>query len=241
MKPSFTPLDPQVVLGVAAHPDDLDYGAGGTLARYARQGAAIHYLILTDGSKGTADRKLAPADLIQRRHAEQQAALNAIGGTGIEFLDYPDGLLEVTMDLKKDICKTIRRLKPDLVITMDPSMLYAAERGFINHPDHRAAGQAALDAVFPLARDHLSFPELCDVGLEPHKTPHVLLVNFTASNFTVDITDSLGAKLAAIAAHTSQQPGMPGAAEKMRELAQQTGAEAGYAYAEAFVRIDVQP
>ena len=157
-------LKPKVVLGVAAHPDDLDFGASGTMAGFAKNGAAVHYLIVTDGSKGSSDTKLSSADLIKIREKEQRKAVKAIGGKSVTFLGYPDGELEVTMALKKDIVKVIRTLKPDVVITMDPSMLYSAKRGFINHPDHRAAAQATLDSVFPLARDHMVFPEILANG-----------------------------------------------------------------------------
>src|SRR6476469_865369 len=161
----FSELKPNVVLGVAAHPDDLDFGAGGTMARFARQGAEVQYLILTDGSAGSSDREISPVELVKMREAEQRDAVRAIGGKDVEFLGYPDGRLEVTMDVKRNIVKSIRRVKPDVLVIFDPSMIYSAKRGFINHPDHRAASQAALDAVFPLARDHLSFPELMAEGL----------------------------------------------------------------------------
>lgn len=235
----FPELKPRVVLGVAAHPDDLDFGAGGTMARFANEGAAVHYLILTDGSAGSSDREVSAKKLIALREAEQRAAVKAIGGKGVEFLGYQDGKLEVTMDLKRDIVKEIRRVKPDVVVIFDPSMIYSAERGFINHPDHRAASQAALDAVFPLARDHLSFPELMADSLEPHITPTVLMVNFNTRNFFVDISDTFEAKMKALAAHASQIPDLPEVEERMRRMAQLDGNEAGVQLAEAFVRIDL--
>lgn len=235
----FSELKPKVVLGVAAHPDDLDFGAGGTMARFAGQGAAVHYLILTDGSAGSSDRNLSPVELVKMREAEQREAVKAIGGKGVEFLGYQDGRLEVTMDVKRNIVKAIRRVKPDVLVIFDPSMIYSAKRGFINHPDHRAASQAAMDAVFPLARDHLSFPELMAEGLEPHITPTVLMVNFNDHNFFVDITDMFDKKIAALAAHASQIPDMPEVEERMRRLAEADGKEAGMALAEAFVRVDI--
>ncbi len=236
----FAELEPHIVLGIAAHPDDLDFGAGGTMAHFAEQGADVYYLILTDGSAGSSDRNMSPADLINLREAEQRdAVLRVIGGKGVDFLGYKDGQLEVTMEVKRDIVKAIRQIKPDVVVTMDPSMIYSAKRSFINHPDHRAAGQAVLDAVFPLARDHLSFPEFMTEGLEPHITPTVLLINFNEHNFFVDITATFDKKIAALAAHVSQISGMPAVEEKMRQLAKADGAEAGVDLAEAFVRIDL--
>jgi LmbE family N-acetylglucosaminyl deacetylase len=241
MKPaSFDPLKPKIVLGIAAHPDDLDFGASGTLAAFAADGADVHYLILTDGSRGSADPKADPMELTKIRQAEQQAAVKAINGSSAQFLDYPDGGLLVSLDLKKDIVKVIRTLTPDVVITMDPSVLYSADRGFINHPDHRAAGQAALDAVFPLARDHLSFPELFAAGLQPHNVKTVLLINFNDANFTVDISNTIDKKLAALKAHTSQIPDIAGVSSWITEMASSVGKAAGYDYAESFIRIDVR-
>lgn len=241
MDTSYPPLEPKVVLGVAAHPDDLDFGAAGTMAHFARQGASVHYLILTDGSKGTSDHSLSPEALTRLRHQEQQAALEAVGGSSVQFLDYPDGGLEVTMELKKDIVRVIRSLRPDTVVAMDPTMVYSVARNFINHPDHRAAGQAALDAVFPLARDHLSFPELYEEGYQPHKVRTVLLTNFDKNDFCVDITATMDQKLAALAAHKSQIADIEAIRQEITERAQKLGRPAGYPYAECFVRLAVQP
>jgi len=238
MTRSFGPLAPKIVLGVAAHPDDLDVGAGGTLAAFAQRGAAIHYLILTDGGKGSDDPTMTLEHLIQIRHDEQKAALEIVGGKTITFLDYPDGELEVTMSLKKQIVQSIRTIKPDVVITMDPTVIYSAERGSINHPDHRAAGQATLDAVFPLARDRLTFPELASGGYEPHKTPTILLVNFNESNFSIDITETFETKIAALNAHTSQF-GDTTDLTWVHTMAKDEGEKSGHALAESFVRIDI--
>jgi LmbE family N-acetylglucosaminyl deacetylase len=239
MKPTVhEPLHPQVVLGVGAHPDDLDFMAGGSLASFAAEGAQVYYLILTDGSRGSADLSADSQALVATRKAEQDAAVKATGAAGSEFLDYTDGQLEITMELKKDIIRVIRKLKPDVVITFDPSMIYYAERGFINHPDHRAAGQATLDAVFPLARDHLSFPELLAEGYEPHKVKTVLLSNFEKQDFFIDISHTIDAKVAALAAHASQMPNMAATEALIREMAANTGSKTGTSYAGGFVRID---
>ena len=236
---NFSPLQPKIVLGIAAHPDDLDVGAGGTLAHFATQGAEIHYLILTDGGKGSDDPAMTSSQLTEIRHAEQQTALEIVGGKTITFLDYPDGELEVTMELKKQIVKTIRSVKPDVVITMDPTVIYSATNGIINHPDHRAAGQATLDAVFPLARDRLTFPELAAEGYEPHKTATVLMVNFNESNFVVDITATFETKFEALKAHASQFGDFENLGW-LRGMAEEQGRQAGYALAESFVRIDIK-
>ena len=235
---TFTPLQPKIVLGIAAHPDDLDVGAGGTLAHFASEGAEIHYLILTDGGKGSDNPSMTSSQLTEIRHTEQQTALEIVGGKTITFLDYPDGELEVTMELKKQIVKAIRNIKPDVVITMDPTVIYSASRGIINHPDHRAAGQATLDAVFPLARDRLTFPELLADGFEPHKTSTILLVNFNESNFAVNITDTFNTKLNALKAHVSQFGDLEHSSW-VQDMAITEGRKASYEMAESFMRIDI--
>ncbi|MDL2342398.1 MAG: PIG-L family deacetylase [Patescibacteria group bacterium] len=235
----FSALTPKIVLGVAAHPDDLDFGASGAMAAFAAQGAAVYYLLLTDGSKGSADYHASTVDLIKTRQAEQRAAIQAIGAKDVKFLDYPDGELEVTMDVKRDIVREIRTIRPDVVITMDPSVLYSAEQGMINHPDHRAAGQATLDAVYPLARDHLSMPELFAEGYEPHKVATLLLINFNEQNFTVDISQTIDLKLKALEAHASQMPDVAKTQAMVRDIASGIGAKSGYQFGEGYIRIDI--
>jgi len=239
MQTLFGALQPKVVLGVGAHPDDLDFGFAGSAAAFAQQGAQVYYLIVTDGSKGSADRAAVPEQLTALRRDEQRAAARILGVSDVFFLDYVDGTLQNTLELRRDIARFIRRLKPDVVVTMDPSVLYAVEHGFINHPDHRAAGQATLDAVFPLARDHLSFPELLAEGLEPHQTATVLLVNFTDRNFAVDISKTLPLKLQALAAHISQMLHLQATQAKVTTWAATAGSAYGVTHAESFVRIDV--
>jgi LmbE family N-acetylglucosaminyl deacetylase len=232
---------PKIVLGVAAHPDDLDFAASGSIAAWTAQGAKAYYLILTNGNKGSADLSAAPEALTALRREEQREAARVLGVSDVFFCDYDDGCLTVSMDVKRDIARVIRQVRPDTVITMDPGMLYDADAGFINHPDHRAAGQAALDAIYPLARDHLSFPELYnDEGLQPHNVETVLLTNFMKQNFYVTISDSIDKKMAALAAHASQMSDIAGTQKRMREMAELTGGKAGVQYAEGFLRIDVK-
>lgn len=232
-----TPLQPRTVLAIGAHPDDLDVTAGGTLAKFAKQGAVIHFLILTDGGKGSDDVSVTTAQLIETRRHEQQTAFAILGGESITFLDHPDGALEVTMDLKREIVQAIRRVKPDVVISMDPTVLYSVEANTINHPDHRAGGQAVLDAVFPLARDRLSFPELYD-QFKPHKTPTILLANFEKGNFTVDIADTFETKMTMIRAHESQFD--VANLTWVEELARTQGKDANIALGERFIRLDIK-
>jgi LmbE family N-acetylglucosaminyl deacetylase len=233
------PYDPQVVLAVGAHPDDIDFGASGSLAVWAEAGARVEYLVITDGSKGTPDRSLTGGELVKIRQAEQLAAADVLGAQKAHFLEYPDGELEVTMGLKKDIARVIRQVRPDTVVLLDPTMVYSEEFGFINHPDHRAAGQATLDAVFPLARDHLSFPDLyTEEKLEPHKVAHVLLMNFTKANTWIDISGTFDTKVTALLKHVSQIPNPDGARDMLRSRAELAAQATDWQYAEAFLRLD---
>lgn len=236
----FEPLQPKVVLGVAAHPDDLDFSASGTIAKFIREGAKAYYLILTDGGAGSEDRDMTAEKLKEIRQAEQRNAGNVLGLTDVFFCEYKDGTLQNSLEVKREAVRVIRTVRPDVVVSMDPSVLYSAQLGFINHPDHRAAGQAALDAVFPLARDHMSFPELLDEGLEPHKTKTVLLMNFNEHNYAVDISETLDIKFNALAEHKSQIPNLAEVKDRFTKRSASVGAPYGYKYAEPFVRIDIR-
>jgi len=240
-KPTFDPLEPSVVLAVAAHPDDIDVMAAGAVADFVSRGAKVYYYVLTDGASGSEDRTMVPEQLRDIRRAEQRAAGELLGLADVFFGDYGDGRLENTQDVKRDIVRAIRRVKPDVVITLDPAVLYVAERGIVNHPDHRAAGQAALDAIFPLARDHMSFPELLkDEGLEPHKVKTVLLSGFDGhGNFAVDISATIETKLKALALHDSQFADFDKMADMVRSWSEQAGEAYGVSNAETFTRIDI--
>src|SRR3989304_9104279 len=179
-----------IVLGVAAHPDDLEFSASGTFARWAREGAKCYYLICTDGSKGSDDPKMTGAKLILLRKAEQKQAAKILGVKEVFFLDHKDTELVADLTLKKEIVRFIRKLKPDIVVTTNPTFIYSRERGFINHTDHRACGQATIDAVFPRARERLTFPELEKEGLTPHKVKTLYLTSFDDPTNTLDITDT---------------------------------------------------
>jgi LmbE family N-acetylglucosaminyl deacetylase len=232
------PLHPKVVLAVAAHPDDLEYGIAGSIASWVSEGAEAYYLILTNGNKGSDDRSLSCDQLRDIRRAEQEAAGKVLGLKQVFFADYDDGLLTVSPEVKRDIVRVIRRVKPEVVVTMDPTVVYT-EAGYINHTDHRAAGQSTIDAVFPLARDHLSFPDLLkDEGLEPYKVKTLLLTNFDKQNFYVDISESLDTKLKALAEHKSQIPDWKAAETRVRNWAELVGGKAGVPHAEGFIRID---
>lgn len=236
----FETLKPKIILAVGAHADDIDFGASGGIAKWAAEGAAVYYLVVTDGSKGSPNTDMTSEKLSSLREEEQQAAAKVVGAKDVFFLGYEDGALEVTQKLKEDIVRIIRQLRPDTVIVMDPTVMYSRELGFINHTDHRAAGQATLDAVYPLARDHLTFPSLYQVEqLEPHKVAHLLLINFDEQDFFVDITATMDTKIAALAKHESQIADMDGVAKMLRSRAELAGRHSGVKYAEGFVRLDL--
>jgi LmbE family N-acetylglucosaminyl deacetylase len=216
---------------------------GGSVAAWTAEGVRVYYLILTNGNKGSSDIHADPEALTELRRGEQRDAAKILGVTDVFFLDYEDGLLVASLEVKRDIVRVIRRICPDTVLAVDPGMLYNTHQGYIqiNHPDHRAAGQAALDAVFPLARDHLSFPELfADEHLAPHAVETVLLTNFERQNYFVDITATVDQKMKALRAHSSQISDARQTCEMVRDVAARTGAKFGVQFAEGFLRVDIQ-
>lgn len=224
------------VLGVAAHPDDLDFGASGTFAKWAEDGAECYYLICTDGRKGSDDPKMTEEKLIRIRKQEQIAAGKVIGLKGVFFLGHHDTELVADLKLKKEIVRYIRKLKPDIVVTMDPTVIYSS-RGFVNHTDHRAAGLAAVDAVYPLARDRLTFKELEKEGLKPHKVKELYLISFDKGEEIFDITDTLDKKIEVLKCHKSQIG--PESFGWVKQMAEIIGKKKGYKYAEGFVKLSL--
>ncbi|MBI4240424.1 MAG: PIG-L family deacetylase [Candidatus Rokubacteria bacterium] len=222
------------VLVVVAHPDDAEFGCGGTVAKWVKEGREVVYVILTNGDKGSAERSMTSERLARVRAEEQLSAARTLGVERVEFLGYPDGELEDTHEVRRAVTAQIRRYRPDLVVTQNPhrtASLYAS------HRDHRVAGGVVLDCVYPLARDHLSFPELVAQGLEPHKVREVYLMWGEQADVVVDISDTLELKLKALAYHTSQMNDFALVEARVRERAGQLGKPKGYAYAETFNRI----
>lgn len=238
-KSEFTPLNPKIVLGVVAHPDDLEFGAAGTMAKYVQQGAVVYYYVLTNGNKGSSDPDASPDFLRDMRRDEQRAAAKILGVKDVFFGDYEDGTLECNQAVKRDIVRKIRELKPQVVVTFDPTVVYSANLGIINHTDHRAAGQATLDAVYPLARDHMTFPELAAEGIEAHKVTTVLMINFDENNYCEDISATFETKMQALAAHASQVPDFDKTRSMLQAIAQGCGNKNHGDYAEGFVRLDL--
>lgn len=233
-------FQPKIVLAVFAHPDDVDFGAAGSIAKWRKSGAKIYYLVATRGCKGSADPQMDPQKLRKVRQKEQLAAADLLGVSQVFFLNYTDGELESTLKLKEEIVKVIRQVKPDTVLTFDPQMRYSALRGYINHPDHLAVGEATMAAVYPLARDPLTFPNHTKIGLAPHKVKEIILTSFEEQNFFVDITDTFEKKLASIKCHQSQYDNFSQLAKRIREWARFTGKKINVKYAEGFKRITIQ-
>ena len=225
--------NPKRVMLIVAHPDDGEFMAAGTLAKWARQGSEIYYVLCTSGDKGTSDPEVNPEELAETREREQRAAAAVVGAKDVVFLRYPDGALQNTMELRRDLVREIRRYKPDVLICQDPTNRYSD--AYINHPDHRAAGDTALDAVFPSARDYHAFPELIAEGFMPHKTLEIYL-GAQGSNATVwvDIADTIDAKIAALREHKSQVGEDPERLHEMAERIKQRSAEVGAAHAMSY-------
>ena len=218
------------VMVVTAHPDDSEFGAAGTVARMVRDGREVTYVIVTNGNKGSGDRSMTPARLAEIREREQRAAARVLGVERVEFLGYPDCEVEDTRDLRRDVTREIRRWRPDLVITMNP---FRTTNLYASHRDHRIVAGVVLDCVYPLARDHMSFPELMP-EYEPHKVREVYVMQWEQPQLVVDITDTMDLKLKAVACHQSQVGDFTGVEKRVRERSAEIGKPKGYAYAEAY-------
>jgi LmbE family N-acetylglucosaminyl deacetylase len=197
------PANERSALVIAAHPDDGDFGAAGWTAQRAAEGWEVWFLVCTNGAKGTSDREMTRDRLIALRREEQAEACRRMGAAGVHFLDHEDGELVYDRVLLEEVVRCIRTLRPHTVLTHDPTDIIIRD-SFINHSDHRATGTAALDAVYPTARDHLNFPEHIAEGLEPHKVREVLLWSTNHPNFDVDITAEVDRKIHALTAHVTQ-------------------------------------
>lgn len=222
-------------LVVVAHPDDAEFGSAGTAAKMASEGKDVFYVIVTDGSKGSSDPEMTPERLTEIRTGEQCEAARITGVKDVSFLGFPDGMLEPTLDLRRAIAACIRRYRPDVVICQSPTRDLAGMI-FGQHPDHLAAGEATLAAIYPTARDRMTFPELLAQGLEPHAVKEVWVSRPGQTDFAVDISDTIDTKVAALKAHKSQvDPERIG--QMIPERARQVGEPFGFAYAEAFRRL----
>ena len=218
------------VLVVTAHPDDVDFGAAGSIARWTDAGASVSYCIVTDGDAGGFDPDVPRSEIPGIRRGEQTAAAEAIGVDELHFLGYPDGRLEVTLELRRDISRIIRMTRPRRVVTQSP--LRTLDSMYRNHPDHIAAGEAACCAVYPDARNPFTFPELVDDGHEAWAVDELWIMGTGGENDTyVDITDTFDRKMKALRCHVSQNTGGDEMEERLRTWnaanAEAGGLEAG--------------
>ena len=226
-------IKPQRGMVIVAHPDDAEWGCSGTVARWCKEGMEVVYVICTDGSKGTDNPEIGPRELSEIRKKEQREAARVLGVKEVVFLGYEDAMLTPTLELRKDIVREIRRFKPDIVIAPYPGRALD-ERGYIGHPDHIAVGEAALSAIYPAARDRLTFPELLEEGFSPHKVGQLLVGDRSSGADTwIDVTDSIDVAIEALKQHKSQVT--PEVADKnMRLWRSETGKTQNMEYAEAF-------
>jgi len=227
---------PRRVIVITAHPDDAEFTVAGTVALWVREGQEVIYVICTDGSRGSNDPNIEPGAMAIIRKAEQDAAAQVLGVKEVVYLDYEDGILQPSLALRRDLTRVIRRYRPDVVICTDPTRRFHSD-DYLSHPDHRAGGDAALDAVFPSAGTRYIFPELLAEGLEPHDVKEVLVHGHSTPNYWVDISKTIEIKITALQQHKSQVGGWDDLAEGIRAWAKEAGADQSMAYAESFKRI----
>lgn len=237
----FAPLpalpDAARVVVIAAHHDDIEFGLAGSVARWTSEGATVTYVIITDGGAGSNEPGVIREELAETRRIEQIEAAKAVGVTDVRFLGYQDGVLQPTLELRKDLTRILRDVKPYRVVCQDPTTVLFRD-SYINHPDHRAAGEAALYATFPSSETRPIFPELLDEGYEPHKISELLLNLTLKPTHFVDVTDFMDHKLASLKAHASQigtgDDAERGALKWTKERMNETGQLVGVPYAEVF-------
>jgi len=228
------------ILVVAAHPDDVDFGVAGSVALWTNLGIGVAYCIVTDGDAGGSDRSLSRAEVAVMRREEQRAAAAEVGVSDVSFLGYPDGRLVPSMELRRDLSREIRRFRPQRVVCPSPERHWEPINA--SHPDHLAAGEATVCAVYPDARNPFAHPELLQEGLEPHTVPQLWLSAHPRRNRVIDVTDTFQQKLAALRRHRSQVGDGEWLQERIGEylagMAQEAGLPAGR-LAEAFYAVGI--
>jgi len=229
-------VKPAQVMVVIPHPDDAEFGAAGTVARWVKEGKEIVYVVCANGDKGTSDFNMKPEKLVKIREREQQAAARLLGVREVIFLRHPDQSLEDTPEFRKEIVRLKRMYRPETVVTADPY------RRYIWHRDHRIVGQVTLDAIFPYARDHLAYPDLMEEGIQPHKVKEVLLWAAPEDiNYHSDITGTFDVKLAALRCHKSQinDNKIPDLEDRLKQRARDMAEGEDFELAEAFHRVEI--
>ena len=227
----------QKVLVVTAHPDDSEFGAGGTIAKLVKEGKQVSYCVVTSGDKGSADRSMAPERLARIREEEQRNAARVLGVETVDFLGFPDCEVEDTRASRLAVTAAIRRHRPDLLICQNP---HRTKNLGASHRDHRTVAGIAIDCVYPLARDHMAFPELLDQGLEPHKVKELHMMWGENPELVVDIADTMDLKIKALACHASQFKDFAAVEKRIRDRGAELGRPKGLAYAEAFETIVIE-
>jgi LmbE family N-acetylglucosaminyl deacetylase len=220
------------VMVISPHPDDVDFGCSGTIAKWSRRGADITYVICTSGDKGT-DFPVAPASLAGIREKEQLAAAEIVGVRKVVFLRLKDGELENNREFRRILVRMLRQHRPDVVLAMDPANV-RFENAYVSHCDHRAAALAAFDAIYPAARNRNFFPELLEEGLLPHAVNRIYFFGTADPNTWIDISETIETKIKALRAHKSQVEAFEDLDAWVRERFGQFGKAKGYAYAEIF-------
>ena len=223
---------PESAMAIVAHPDDIEYSCAGTLAGWARAGSRLAYVICTSGEVGFDQPGLNLAEAAKLREAEQRQAAKIVGTEDVTFLGQPDGLLQPTLELRKMLVREIRRFRPEVVICGDPTTVWGGD-SYINHPDHRAAATAALDAIFPAAGQPNLFADLEAEGISAHKPRKVFATSFGSGNHFVSIDETIDTKIAALRAHASQMKDWD-PAPRIKEWATHTADGKEMDYAEVF-------
>src|SRR4051812_17082042 len=226
------------VLVVTAHPDDVDFGSAGSVAAWTAQGIEVTYCMVSDGEAGGSDPPVARADMAAIRRTEQTAAAECVGVTDVRFLGHPDGRIEPTIALRRDISRVIRDVRPQRVVCQSPERNFKSV--YASHPDHLAAGEATLCAVYPDSRNPFAHPELIDEGFEPWTVPEVWMMTGTTPDVHVDITEVIDRKIKALLCHASQIENPDAMDNLLRQwatgVAQRFGLPEG-SYAEGFQRL----
>ena len=228
---------PERVLVCTPHPDDAEMGVGGTVINWMRQGAEATLVVVTNGDKGSSDLEMTSERLVEIREREQLAAAEVLGWKEVIFLREPDAELEDNLRFREKLVRAIRKTRPDVVMTTDPQ-----KRSFYQHRDHRITGQVTMDAVFPLARDHLNFPQHMAEGLQPHKTQFLYFWHSDDPDTHIDISDSIDLKIKALLKHESQIAAQRAAelSKYMKERAQEAGKEHGMEACESFRVVEMR-
>jgi LmbE family N-acetylglucosaminyl deacetylase len=230
---------PERILVIVAHPDDADFGPAGTVNRWVQEGSVAHLVCCTSGDAGADDPHTDPLQLAKVREAEQRAAAAIVGYEDVTFLHRPDGALENDLALREQLVRVIRSFRPDAVLAVDPTVLISDE-GYVQHTDHRAAGIAAIDAVYPAARNAMAFPHLAiDEGLPPHEVNLLYLFWTQHANAWVDVSATITVKIAALREHVTQIRKPDELEERIRTSAKEEGEPLGVDAVESFRLVDL--